>query len=168
MITVSSSPRAGGVFRSHFTLVTDHHKKTRNTTKMAMQAWGDPDREAIHTGTFYGDPLGAAAAMATLAVIERETLCDTAAERGAQLASVLAEKQLPHVTEVREAGLMLGLQLDRAALGLTVTRALLERGYLVLPAGAEADVIQLSPPATIHDAQLDGFVDALERSLAAL
>jgi len=132
-----------------------------------MQAWGDPAREAIHTGTFFGDPLGAAAALATLDLIERERLGSVAVERGARLASALSSKALPHVTEVRQVGLMLGLQLDREALGLDVTRALLERGYLVLPAGARADVVQLAPPATISDAQLDGFVEALEQTLRA-
>ena len=130
-----------------------------------MQAWGNPDREAIHTGTFYGDPLGAAAALATLDIIEKERLMEVAAERGARLASLLSRKALPCVTEIRQVGLMLGIQLDRRALGLKITRAMLEQGYLVLPAGSEADVVQLSPPATISDAQLEGFVDALERSL---
>jgi 4-aminobutyrate aminotransferase-like enzyme len=60
---------------------------------------------------------------------------------------------------------MLGVELDGDALGLNVTRAMLERGYLVLPAGARADVVQLSPPATISDAQLDGFLDAFELCL---
>ena len=38
-----------------------------------MRAWGDPSREAIHTGTFYGDPLGAAAALATLSVSKAQS-----------------------------------------------------------------------------------------------
>lgn len=130
-----------------------------------MQAWGDPDREAIHTGTFYGDPIGAAAALATLDIIEREDLAGVAARRGDELASTLSSRDLPHVREIRHVGLMLGVELDRDALGLRVTRAMLERGYLVLPAGPQADVVQLSPPATISDAQLDGFLDAFERCL---
>ena len=44
---------------------------------------------------------------------------------------------------------------------------MLERGYLVLPAGARGDVVQLAPPATITDTQLEGFVVALEESLRA-
>lgn len=130
-----------------------------------MQAWGNPDREAIHTGTFYGDPLGAAAALATLDIIERESLGNVAVERGSRLASALSQTELPHVTEVRQVGLMLGIQLDQELLALRVTRALLERGYLVLPAGAHGDVIQLAPPATIDDAQLEGFLVAFEETL---
>lgn len=130
-----------------------------------MRAWGAPDREAIHTGTFYGDPLGSAAALATLDVIEREHLVEESARRGDALASTLRAKQLPGVLEVRQAGLMLGLQLQAPMQALTLTRLLLERGYLVLPAGADADVLQLAPPASVSDAQLEGFVSSLQDAL---
>ena len=126
-----------------------------------MRAWGAPDREAIHTGTFYGDPLGSAAALATIDLIEREGLAAEAANRGNAFAAELRTAQLPGLLEVRHAGMMLGLQLEAPMQALTVTRALLERGYLALPAGANADVLQLAPPVTIGEAQLDGFVAAL-------
>jgi len=126
-----------------------------------MRAWGDPDQEAIHTGTFYGDPLGSAAALATIDLIEREGLADEAANRGNAFAAELRAAQLPGLLEVRHAGMMLGLQLEAPMQALSVTRALLERGYLTLPAGANADVLQLAPPVTIGEAQLDGFVAAL-------
>ena len=126
-----------------------------------MQAWGNPDREAIHTGTFYGDPLGAAAALATLDLIQGQGLLARATELGGRLGSALQAAQLPEVREVRQVGLMLGVQLEGEAKALALTRALLERGYLVLPAGARADVIQLAPPVTLSDAQVEGFVAAL-------
>ena len=134
-------------------------------TRDVMEAWGDPDQEAIHTGTFYGDPVGAAAALATLDLIEGHGLVEAAATRGAAFASVLRNADLPGVEEVRQAGMMLGLQLDRERRGLVLTRALLERGYLVLPAGARADVIQLAPAVTIGEAQLEGFLSALRGAL---
>jgi acetylornithine/succinyldiaminopimelate/putrescine aminotransferase len=132
-----------------------------------MGAWGTAEREAIHTGTFYGDPVGAAAALATIDLIEREKLCERAAERGDSLAETLRSAGLSEVREVRHAGLMIGLQLERPMQALTVTRTLLERGYLVLPAGAQADVLQLAPPVMIADAQLDGFIQALKATLEA-
>lgn len=132
-----------------------------------MQAWGDPDQEAIHTGTFYGDPLGSAAALATLDVIEGHGWIEAAAIRGKGFADVLRHAALPGVGEVRQAGMMLGLQLNRKSQALILARALLERGYLVLPAGARADVIQLAPAVTISDDQLEGFVSALRSALAA-
>jgi len=130
-----------------------------------MRAWGDPDREAIHTGTFFGDPLGSAAALATIELIERDELAQRAVDRGKTFATMLRAERLPSVTGVRQAGMMLGLQLEGSMQALRVSRSLLERGYLVLPAGAEADVIQLTPPVTVNDEQLEGFVASLRASL---
>jgi 4-aminobutyrate aminotransferase/(S)-3-amino-2-methylpropionate transaminase len=132
-----------------------------------MRAWGSAEREAIHTGTFYGDPLGAAAALTTIDLIKRERMGERATERGDALAETLRCAGLSGVREVRHAGLMLGLQLERPLQALEVTRRMLERGYLVLPAGAQSDVLQLAPPVTISDAQLAGFVDALKATLEA-
>lgn len=130
-----------------------------------MRSWGNPDREAIHTGTFFGDPLGAAAALATIDLIEREELVQRAATRGNTFTDILRAARLPGLTEVRHSGLMLGLQLEESAQALGVSRTLLEQGYLVLPAGAEADVIQLAPPVTLSDAQFEGFVESLQIAL---
>ena len=130
-----------------------------------MHAWGDPDREAIHTGTFFGDPLGAAAALASLALIERDELVQRSVDRGKAFAAMLRAEPLAGVTEVRHAGMMLGLQLRGSLEALRVSRALLERGYLVLPAGTEADVIQLAPPVIVTDEQLEGFVASLRAVL---
>lgn len=130
-----------------------------------MRAWGDPDREAIHTATFYGDPLGAAAALATLDVIEKEGLVALSDERGAAFARSLERASLRGVSEIRHAGMMLGLRLEAELGALWVTRALLERGYLVLPAGEHGDVVQLVPPVTLSQPRFDDFVSVLERVL---
>jgi acetylornithine/succinyldiaminopimelate/putrescine aminotransferase len=60
---------------------------------------------------------------------------------------------------------MLGLQLEAELRALSVARALLEKGYLVLPAGECADVVQLVPPVSLSQARFDGFVDALDEVL---
>jgi 4-aminobutyrate aminotransferase-like enzyme len=52
----------------------------------------------------------------------------------------------------------LGVRLDDT---LRASRALMERGFLVLPAGEQAEVLALTPPLTVHEAQLDAFVEAL-------
>ncbi|MEM7437570.1 MAG: aspartate aminotransferase family protein [Myxococcota bacterium] len=134
-------------------------------TEPIMRAWGDPDREAIHTGTFFGDPLGAAAAITVIDIIETEGLIDRSRVRGEWFGDALRSAKLEGVTEVRQAGMMIGLQLERELAALTVTRSLLERGYLVLPAGARGNVVQLTPPVGLTDAQFDGFREALIESL---
>ena len=78
---------------------------------------------------------------------------------------MIRAQQLAPVTEVRQAGMMLGLQLEGSMQALRVTRSLLELGYLVLPAGVQADVIQLAPPVSVNDEQLEGFVASLRSAL---
>ena len=133
-----------------------------------MSAWGQPDGEAIHTGTFYGSPVGCAAALATLGLIEREGLVERAASQGERYLRALTEARLHGVTEIRHAGLMFGLQLDQEGAALSATRNLLERGYLVLPAGPKADVLQLIPPVVLDDPLFDGFVLALRQTLESV
>ena len=72
-------------------------------------------------------------------LIEREQWVGKAAERGDAFADVLRSEGLPGVSEVRQAGMMLGLQLEAPMRALALARRLLERGYLVLPAGAQAN-----------------------------
>jgi 4-aminobutyrate aminotransferase/(S)-3-amino-2-methylpropionate transaminase len=131
-----------------------------------MAAWGAPDQEALHTGTFFGHPLACAAALATLDALSDEGLPDRAHELGRFLMDELADARLPGVRAVRGAGLLVGVVLDRPGKALAVTRALLEHGYLALPAGAAADVLQLAPPLTIGRPLLDGFLAALRLVLA--
>ncbi|MDW8363317.1 MAG: aspartate aminotransferase family protein [Myxococcales bacterium] len=134
-----------------------------------MAAWGDPSAEAIHTGTFFGHPLGCAAALASLEVIAAERL----AERAARVGSAWLERlhvalaDVPFVREVRGAGLLVGIELDDGVRTLTVVRRLLERGYLTLAAGMRAEVLQLCPPLDIDEALLDGFVEVLREVLLA-
>ena len=123
-----------------------------------LQAWGDPGQVAIHTGTFFGHPLGAAAALASLEVLESERL----GERALALEARLRER-LPGVT-IRGRGLLLGVVPERPVLPLV--RRLLERGFLAIPAGMAAEVIQVLPPLTIDEALLDAFADALREELA--
>jgi len=134
-----------------------------------MQAWGDPGREALHTGTFFGQPLACAAALACLDVLRDESLPDRALQLGAALMSDLAALRMKHerLRDVRGHGLLIGLELDSAARGLTLGRALLERGYITVPAGSDARVVSLTPPLTIKPAQLRGFVSALDACLEA-
>jgi len=130
-----------------------------------MSAWGAPDSEALHTGTFFGNPLGCAAALAALELLKRGELCERSARVGAWLHALLIQRIGQRVVAVRGAGLMLGIELRSGAQGLRLVRALLERGYIVLPAASDARVVSLTPPLTIEEHVLGGFVDALEGAL---
>jgi len=127
-----------------------------------MQAWGAPDGEALHTGTFFGHPLGAAAALAVLDVLDQEDLASRARELGARFSEALSMRDLG---PVRGVGMLLALHIGPAQRTLSLVHALLLRGYLVLPAGADASVLQFVPPLTTTDAQVTGLVEALATAM---
>ncbi|MDD9933730.1 MAG: aspartate aminotransferase family protein, partial [Myxococcales bacterium] len=132
-----------------------------------MQAWGDPDGEALHTSTFAGNPLGCAAALATLDVIEAEGLCERSARAGALLRTRLGEAAAAHGGRVRGTGLLVGVELEGEGRALSVARALLERGFITVPAGAQARVVSLTPAFTIDANLLEAFAATLREVLEA-
>ena len=125
-------------------------------TAAVMDAWGASKGEAIHTQTFLGNPTGCAMALAALDVIDREGLTTRAAITGGALVEALGT--IPGVTGVTGRGLMLGVHLPDS---LTVTRRLLERGYIVLPCGERAEALGLTPPLGLSEQAMWGFVGAL-------
>jgi 4-aminobutyrate aminotransferase/(S)-3-amino-2-methylpropionate transaminase len=130
-----------------------------------MGAWGDAASHTggvpLHTGTFFGNPLACATALAALSVMERESLAARAAEIGARFMQALRTRLGARVREVRGAGLMIGIDTGSAERGLTAGRRLLEAGYITVPAG-DGSVISLTPPLTIDSALLDGFASACQ------
>lgn len=138
--------------------------------RQVMAAWADsaPGAEALHTATFFGHPLGAAAARATLGVLQDQQLSARALRVGAGLRAQLSARLSRHaeVTAVRGQGLLVGVELSDGARALQLGRQLLERGYITVPAGADARVISLTPPLTIGEPLLAAFVETLDGLLA--
>jgi 4-aminobutyrate aminotransferase/(S)-3-amino-2-methylpropionate transaminase len=133
-----------------------------------MRAWSGAVSHTggipLHTGTFFGNPLACAAALAALSVMERESLTARAAVLGARFMQALRTRLGARVREVRGAGLLIGIDTGSAERGLTAGRRLLEAGYITVPAG-DGSVISLTPPLTIASALLEGFASACERVL---
>ncbi|HTP33187.1 MAG TPA: acetyl ornithine aminotransferase family protein [Candidatus Acidoferrales bacterium] len=125
-----------------------------------------------HASTFGGNPVCCAAALTTIALLERE-LIDNAARMGAHMKERLLEwpVRFPVVGDVRGLGLMLGVELVRDR--FTKERAPLlrdrvldlafQRGLLVL--GAGDSTIRLCPPLVITRDQCDFALDTLEACL---
>jgi 4-aminobutyrate aminotransferase-like enzyme len=113
----------------------------------------------MHTSTFLGNPVACAAAIASLEEIGRKDLPSRAAEEGGRWLEDLRGALTGHesVGDVRGRGLMIGIDLvtDRASrapgpeLAARVVVECLRRGWIVLPGGAEGNVISLSPPLTL-------------------
>lgn len=110
-----------------------------------------------HGTTFGGSPLVCAAAHAALEVLRDERLSARAAEEGDRFRARLGRLDAPIVREVRGAGLMVGLDLRTKP--QAVLDALLDRGFLALPAGST--VVRFLPPLVTSRADLDAAADAL-------
>jgi 4-aminobutyrate aminotransferase / (S)-3-amino-2-methylpropionate transaminase / 5-aminovalerate transaminase len=137
-------------------------------TREVMGAWGASTGEALHTSTFLGHPVGCAAGLAVVELFEQHGLL----ERGQALGRLmrgsleaLATRHPGRLGAVRGRGCMLGLEVRPAADTMTICRRLLQRGYLLLPAGLHGEVLSFSPPLTLTAGQWSGAVEALEASL---
>jgi acetylornithine/N-succinyldiaminopimelate aminotransferase len=112
-----------------------------------------------HGTTFGGNPLAMRAAIETLEIMEADGLLENAAKVGAHLKAALEREfaGLSGVKELRGAGLMLGIELDRPC-GVILTRAM-EAG-LLLSVTADS-VIRLVPPLILTTAEADEIVAIL-------
>ncbi len=117
-----------------------------------------------HGTTFGGNPVAAAAALATLHVIEREGLLHNASEVGARIRRGVGELGHALVEGTRGEGLLIAVQLTAPVAG-AVAAALLERGVIVNP--VTPDALRLAPPLILTAEQADGFVQALGPALDA-
>ena len=127
-----------------------------------MDAWPVSSGEALHTSTYLGNPMGCAAALATIHELEREDLPSRAAELGVKLGSRLqgfAHRE--EIVAVRGRGLMWGIVLRSAEAADRAVKAALQRGVIALQAGPEGNVISITPPLVITEEQLFSAVDTL-------
>lgn len=115
----------------------------------------------MHGSTFGGNPLACAAALATIAVMEREGLAEQARAKGERFAGALRGRTSPKVRDVRQIGLMIGVELKERA--RPHIEALMTRGVLALPAGPT--VIRLLPPLVIENDALDEVATRLHEVL---
>ena len=126
-------------------------------------------------GTFAGNPVALAAALAVLDVIEAEQLASRGARVGDRVRGrfcALAERY-GAIGDVRGLGAMVAMELvtDRATkapakeLATRLQAAALKRGLLLLTAGTFGNVIRVLVPLTVEDAVLDEGLAVLEQAL---
>ncbi|RZU61825.1 acetylornithine transaminase [Zhihengliuella halotolerans] len=109
-----------------------------------------------HGTTFGGNPAATAAALATLHTIETQGLLEHTRRVGAFAAETLAG--LDFVTEVRQFGLLIGVDLD-ADVAPAMVRCALDAGFIVNAPGPRT--LRLAPPLIITEEQIAAFVAAL-------
>ena len=132
-----------------------------------------------HGGTYGGNVVACAAAMATLDVIEDEGLVANARERGAQFLDGLRRLAATHrsIGDVRGLGLMLALEFVRpdegdgrvpdAAMTKRVQAASFDRGLLLLTAGTFMNVVRIIPPLITTADEVDQALAILADALDA-
>lgn len=127
-------------------------------------------------GTYGGNAVSCAAALATLDVIEDEGLVENAATMGAHMESQLKELMKRHagIGDVRGKGLMFGMEMVNAQGepdGPRVTRLLQEteqRGLLMIRCGAYGgQIVRWLPPLIVTKEQIDEAVETFDQAMVA-
>ncbi|ASY11980.1 acetylornithine aminotransferase [Candidatus Planktophila dulcis] len=113
-----------------------------------------------HGSTFGGNPVATAAGLAVIASIEKEKILKHVDEVGAFLLAELA--LIPGVTEVRGAGLLIGLTLEKPV-AKAVTKKCQESGALINAPGES--IIRLAPALNVSMRQAQKFVAIFSQAL---
>jgi 4-aminobutyrate aminotransferase/(S)-3-amino-2-methylpropionate transaminase len=129
-------------------------------------------------GTYVGNPVAQAAALAVLDVFEEEGLVARAAELGDRIRGRMEswQERFPQVGDVRGLGAMLAIELvgDRQTkepapdLASAVVEAAFQRGLLLIKSGIYANCIRVLVPLVITDSQTDEALAVWEDSLEAV
>jgi len=131
----------------------------------------DEFRTFFHGHSYTANPLGCAAALATLAIFDREDVLGTVGRLSSVLEAELSPlAEHPHVGDIRQIGLMAGIEIvrDRSSrepfpprerIGQRVVRKIRERGILLRPLG---DVIVLMPPLSSTEEEIRNLVRAAD------
>jgi 4-aminobutyrate aminotransferase/(S)-3-amino-2-methylpropionate transaminase len=120
-------------------------------------------------GTFVGNPVAQAAALAVLDVIEDEGLVERSAAIGETMRARMESwhARRPEIRDVRGLGAMLAIELPGPESASRVVEEALARGLLLLKAGVEGNCIRVLVPLVISDAELDEALDVWETALEA-
>ncbi len=130
-----------------------------------------------HGGTYGGNAVACAAALATLDVIAAEGLLDNVRRQGDRLLYGLrrASADHPAVAEVRGRGLMIGIEFTdrdslqpRPDLAKSLIHAAFERKLLLLPCGTHGQVVRIIPPLVTTDTEVDSAISTISESLGAI
>ncbi len=125
-----------------------------------------------HGGTFGGNPVACAAALATVDLLE-QGLIRNADEMGGYILGRLKEMQpkYPEMADVRGLGLMIGVEFchaDGAPNGALVAKTVescREKGLLLLTCGAYKNVVRLMPPLVATKGQIEEALTILDATL---
>jgi 4-aminobutyrate aminotransferase/(S)-3-amino-2-methylpropionate transaminase len=127
-------------------------------------------------GTYGGNPVACAAALATIELMEKENLCDRSARVGEKIVDRLQKLQQKHlqIGDIRALGSMIAIELVKdpetkeplkEAVPVVIEECF-KRGVLTMGAGIFGNVIRFLPPVVITDEQIEKAMDAFGEALA--
>ena len=128
-------------------------------------------RHFFHGHSYAGNPIACAAALASLEIFVKDGTLARVAELTSVAATRLARlNALPHVRETRQAGSMIGVELNPQCVRADAARSsawrvsdgLYKRGHFTRPIG---ETVQFVPPLSSEPQEIDAFFDALEAEL---
>lgn len=152
------------------------------TRALHERAFGTMDRFDLHGSTYAGYALGSAVAVEVISRTQNQTLLDNARQRGDSLREKLRARVGAHpmVREVRGDGLLVAVELgskregwlgkltgaavdavSEKVLGQWLCVRLLEANVIAQPASQRWNVLKLTPPLTITEAEVDVLVDSV-------
>jgi 4-aminobutyrate aminotransferase len=129
-----------------------------------------------HGGTYGANPIGCAAALATIDVILDEQLVTRSAVRGLQLTEGLRSLQSRHagIGDVRGLGLMVAIELtradgspDAARTNAVLAHCVRENHLVLMSCGAEGNVVRFMPPLVVSEEEIATALAAVDAALAA-
>ena len=123
-----------------------------------------------HGGTYGGNPIGCAAALATIELMQEPGFLDNVVARGAQLTAGLKELQAEHpgLVQVRGPGLMVGTEFDDPARVSALLQHCLDEGHLILMnAGTYGRCLRWMPPLVVNEHEIDLALAAFGAALKA-
>jgi acetylornithine/N-succinyldiaminopimelate aminotransferase len=126
-----------------------------------------------HGTTYGGNPMACTAGLKVLEIIERDNLRAAAIRLGHHLVSALHDARIPHVTEVRSIGLMVGIQFDKESFpkgarppALEAVVRSMDEGLLAIPAGET--VVRFLPPLNVTADEIEEAVKKFSAAIASL
>ncbi len=134
----------------------------------------DASSPGSHGGTYGGNAVACAAAVASINVLKEENLPENAARLGKKLLNRLQELKEKHpcIGDVRGLGLMVGVEfvqpgtrIPHAAKAKAVQKACVDDGLLILTCGSYENVIRWIPPLVINEDHLDEGLSIFEGAL---
>ncbi len=128
----------------------------------------------LHSHSYTGNPLGCAAALATLDIFEQDNVIENNKALSQQMGNAVAHlRDHPHVAEVRQRGMIIAMEMVKdkqtkeaypwqERRGLRVYQHALSRGALLRPLG---NVIYFMPPYVITPEQIDFLAEVASEGI---